>query len=298
MKAVNCIILCMLFVLVTLSCSQENITNDNSASLVYTDITTLKDQIPNSLLDNSLEGIYHGVVASGTTQSRGKIWVNVGNNSDFNALIELVDGSTLGFSLDPASVSAAAAMTIFYFESNDGHFTLDLSDPEVPEITNLVLQNESFFGRVVKSMSNNMASSATATFTETGNPGFSGTWNLIADGSVFNPNGNNGDGITSLLITVDGDLIEDFDFNSFNAMACLSSANYTPTLNSYGVADYTICDYQTSAFAGGTAKWYLSYDQSGAVYMNYFSCEATTSGTFIWTSDDGIVTKLGEIILD
>jgi hypothetical protein len=288
----------MLFVLVTLSCSQENDATNENTSLVFTNISTLKDQVPNALLDNSIEGIYHGVVASGTTQSRGKIWVNVANNSDYNALIELVDGSTFEFSLDPASVVEAATMTIFEFVSSEGHFTLDLNDPEAPEISNIVLLNESFFGRVVKSMSNNMASSATATFSESGNPSFSGTWNLLADGSIFDPNENGGDGITSLLITINGDLVEDFDFNDFNAMACLSNASYVPTLNSYGVADYTICDYQTSAFAGGTAKWYLSYDQSGAVYMNYFACEPTSSGTFIWTSDDGIVTKIGEIILD
>ena len=288
----------MLLVLFTISCSQENEATQEDASLVLTNISTLKDQVPNALLDESMEGIYHGVVASGSTQSRGKIWVNVANNSNYNALIELVDGNSFEFSLNPASVSEAANMTIFEFESNDGHFTLDLSNTEEPEISNIVLLNESFFGRVVKSMSNNMASSTTATFSENGNPAFSGTWNLIADGSNFDPNENGGDGITSLLITIDGNLVEDFDFDSFNASDCLGIAGYVPTLNSYGVSDYTICDYQTTAFAGGTAKWYLSYDQPGTVYMNYFICETATAGTFDWTSNDGTINKQGEIILD
>ena len=299
MKTYNCIIGCMLLALITISCSEENEVIGEGASLVFTDISTLKDQVPNSLLDESMEGIYHGVVASGSTQSRGKIWVNVANISNYNALIELVDGNSFEFSLDPASVSEAATMTIFEFASNEGHFTLDLSNTGEPEIANIVLLNESFFGRVVKSMSNNMASSATATFSEIGNPSFSGTWNLIADGSIPNPNGNDGDGITSVLITINGDFFEDFIFDGFNATGCLGNPGYIPTLSSYGVPGYTICDYQNSTFADGTAKWNLSYDQVGpGGYMNYFLCESATSGTFTWTSSDNTIYKIGEIILD
>ncbi|TDI69334.1 MAG: hypothetical protein E2O86_05705 [Bacteroidetes bacterium] len=298
MKTLNYIIICMLLAIITMSCSQENEVTGEKSSLIFTGISTLKDQVPNSLLDESMEGIYHGVVASGSTLSRGKIWVNVANNSNYNALIELADGIFFEFSLNPTSLSEAVNMTIFEFVSNEGHFTLDLSNTGEPEIANIVLLNESFFGRVVKSMSNNMASSATATFSENGNPSFSGTWNLIADGSILNPNGNNGDGITSLLITINGDLFEDFTFDSFNAAACLGNSDYFPTLYSYGVPDFTICDYQTTSFAGGTAKWNLSYDQSGQGYVNYFLCENTTAGTFTWTSSDGTIYKEGEILID
>ncbi len=299
MKTYNCVIGCMLLALITISCSKEKEVTGEGASLVFTNISALKDQVPNSLLDESMEGIYHGVVASGSTQSRGKIWVNVANNSNYNALIELVDGNSFEFSLDPSSVSEAVTMTVFKFSSSEGYFMLDLSNTGEPEIANIVLLNESFFGRVVKSMSSNMASSATATFSEIGNPSFSGTWNLIADGSITNPNGNNGDGITSVLITINGDFFEDFIFDSFNAMGCLGNSGYIPTLTSYGVPGYTICDYQTSVFADGTAKWNLSYDQVGpGGYMNYLLCESTTSGTFTWTSSDNTIYKVGEILLD
>jgi len=299
MKTYNCIIGCMLLALISISCSKESEVTDEGALLVFTNISTLKDQVPNSLLNESMEGIYHGVVASGSTQSRGKIWVNVANNSNYNALIELVDGNSFEFSLDPSSVSEAVTMTVFKFSSSEGYFMLDLSNTGEPEIANIVLLNESFFGRVVKSMSNNMASSATATFSEIGNPSFSGTWNLIADGSITNPNGNNGDGITSVLITINGDFFEDFIFDGFNAMGCLGNSDYIPTLTSYGVPGYTICDYQTSVFADGMAKWNLSYDQVGpGGYMNYLLCESTTSGTFTWTSSDNTIYKVGEILLD
>jgi hypothetical protein len=147
-------------------------------------------------------------------------------------------------------------------------------------------------------MSNSLASSTTATFTEIGNPSFSGTWSLIADGSIVNPNGNNGSGVTSLLIVIDGETIEDFEFDSFNATGCLGNSSYYPTLNTFGMTDFVVCDYQTTSFAGGTAKWNLSFDQNTQGYMNYFLCENASSGTFTWTSADGSIYKIGEIIMD
>lgn len=298
MKLINRSLACLLVAFVSLSCTQENDLVDQSASLVSNTSLNAKEQVPNPLFDSSVEGMYHGVVASASTQSRGKIWVNVGNNSNFNAIIELVDGSVFEFNLDPDTVLETSTMTVFHFESSIGSFTIDLGEIESPEISNIVLQSESFFGRVVKSMSSNMASSVTATFSATGNPGFSGTWNLIADGSNANPNGENGDGITSLLITLDGVVYEDFEFSSFNATTCFGIPSYVPTLSSFETPEFTICDYQTSVFNGGTAKWTVSYDPDGAGYMNYLSCETATAGTFDWTSADGITSRIGEIVVD
>jgi len=297
MKTINWILTCTLVAMVTISCTQDNEQTSESASLT-TDITNLKNQIPNPLLDETTEGIYHGIVASASTQSRGKIWVNVANNSNFNALIELVDGGSIEFNLDPDTVEETATMTIFEFASTQGSFTLDLSNPDEPVISDIALMSETYFGRVVRSMGNNMASSATATFTENGNPAFSGTWNLIADGTNASPNGENGDGITSLLITYNLNVYEDFEFDNFNAMGCLGISSYVPTLGSFETTDYTVCDYQTTSFAGGTAKWYLSFDPTGSGYMNYLMCETTVAGTFTWTSDDGTIYREGEIMLD
>lgn len=289
---------CLLLAVILVSCSIESDGPVDGASLIVSDIDNSKNQIPNPMYDGSVQGIYHGVVASASTQSRGKIWVDVGNNSNFNALVELVDGSSVSFNLNPENVTETAAMTVFEFTSIHGSFTLDLGEPSSPEISNIVLFNESFYGRVVKSRSSNPPSSTTASFTEIGNPSFSGTWNLIADGSISNPNGNNGDGVTSILITINGDLIEDFDIENFDAQTCLGSANYIPTLNSFGMNDYTISDVQNTPFAGGTSKWYLSYDAFTGVYMNYTTCETTSGGTFTWTSSDGTISKMGEIMLD
>jgi len=67
MKTFNRIIICMLFAIIAISCSQENEVTVEGSSLVFTDTFTLKNQVPSSLLDESTEGIYHGVVAPGST---------------------------------------------------------------------------------------------------------------------------------------------------------------------------------------------------------------------------------------
>lgn len=297
MKLRTTVFACALLAILFSSCSQENDQN-LSPDAVTADLTALKTQIPLPTYDQSENGIYHGVVAAATSQSRGKIWINVGNDYNYNALIELVSGESISFLLKPKAEETEANAYIYEFESQNGHFTIDLSDVNHPVINDLLLFDQNYFTQVVKSMSSNMASSSTATFSETGNPAFSGTWSLIADGSNPNPNGNNGDGITSLLIVIYGDDVEDFSFDSFNAIGCLGNSSYYPTLNSYGVADFVVCDYQTTSFAGGTAKWNLSFDMSVEGYVNYFLCETTTSGTFTWTSADGTIYKEGEIILD
>ncbi|MEM7186930.1 MAG: hypothetical protein AAF466_09745 [Bacteroidota bacterium] len=298
MKQLNQVISFLLIGLLLSACSQENDLSTEVAPVVQEDIALLKHQLPNPLLDNSTEGLYHGVVASTTTQMRGKIWVNVANNSHFNALVELVDGPAIEFRLDPDSVEETETMTLFEFQSTQGSFTLDITLPESPVISNIVFLNEAFSGLIVKSLSTNRASANTATFSETGNPSFSGTWSFIADGSLPNPNGNNGDGITSLLITIDGDSYQDSVFDTFNATDCLGISEYVPTLNSFGLSGYTISDYQTSEFADGIAKWYLSFDAFNSQYMNYLFCETATAGTFEWTSEDATITRIGVITLD
>lgn len=298
MKTINRVITAVLFALIAISCTQENDVIEETALLVHNH-SNLKEQSPNPTLDTSSYGLYHGVVASASSLSRGQIWINVANNSRYVAYIELVGGTRFSLDLDPSSIPTSANIPqIYEFEGVDGHFILDLSDQNTPEISEITLSNETYFGRVVKSLSSNRASIVTATFSEIGNPDFSGTFNLIADGTIVDPNGNNGEGITSLLITMDGDAYEDFDFEMFNATTCLGVSSYYPTLSSFGVADFIVSDYQTFSFAGGMAKWNMSYDPTGTGYMNYFLCDTATTGTFTWTSADGTQYRVGEIVMD
>ncbi len=283
-------------IMLVVSCSQDN---EDSYNIDTTaNALLLKNQQALETNDTSTYGLYHGTVLSATTTSRGKIWVNIANDGNYYALVELVSGEELAFKLKPSFITKSALTTVFEFEGEGGSFIFDVSDINQPQLSELSLNGEEFFSQIVKSYSYNMASSATATFSETGNPSFSGTWSLIADGSVVNPNGNSGDGITSVMVVISGEVFEDFDFDAFDASTCLSNANYIPTLNSYGVPGFTISDYQTTMFANGMTKWNLSYDPVGVTYMNYLSCSTESSGTFYWSSIDGLITKYGDIMLD
>ena len=297
MKLLKPVLGIALLALLITSCDQDS-PDELVPDTSNIELLALKKQFPLKTNDITKNGIYHGVVASSESLSRGKIWINLANNGNYLALIELVGQSPLEFKLKPAFLARAASATVFEFSGQAGSFTIDVTNFMEPVVSNLEIYNESFVAMVVKSMSNSMASSATATFSETGNPSFSGSWLLLADGSMPNPNGNGGDGITSLLITINGDDVDDFSFDSFNADTCLGNPNYYPTLNSYGVADFIVCDYQTTSFAGGTAKWNLSFDMTVEGYVNYFLCETTTAGSFTWTSNDGTIYKVGEIVID
>jgi hypothetical protein len=295
--------LCYLSALVVLSlfvfaCSQDQETSEENLNLsIITDVAAI-DQLPNKAFDESKFGMYHGVVASGTSLSRGKIWINVNNNGAYNATIAMVGGEIISFGLKPQLQAIAVATTVYEFESSIGHFVLDIGDFNSPILTNVELYNESHFGTVIKSRSNSLANAVTATFSESENPSFSGTWNLISDGSIQNPNGDGGEAITSLMITYDGNVYTDLIFESFNADACLGLPVYIPTIGSNGLEDYVICDYQNTEFGAGIAKWNLGYDASTDTYMSWMLCETVTSGDFVWISSDATMTRVGGIYLD
>ena len=287
------VLVCAILLLV--SCSQE--TEDNYQIDTTSSALLLKTQQPSNTDGASVNGLYIGAVLSATTDSRGKIWINIDIEGNHNALIELVTGESLTFELNPNETQQSSEYLYYEFEGVAGSFIFDTSDAEHPHLRELSINNEDYFSQVVRSH-NSMASVETATFSENGNPAFSGTWSLIADGSVSNPNGNGGEGITSVLVVISGEDYEDFNFDSFNATSCLGNSDYVPTLNSFGVNGYIISDYQTTMFANGMTKWNLSYDPAGSTYMNYLICDTATSGTFFWSSLDGEITRYGEIILD
>ena len=280
------------------SCSQDQETSDENLNFnVAKDIAAI-DQFPNRTYDESKFGMYHGVVASATSLSRGKIWINVNNNGQYNATIDLVGGAIISFGLKPQFQAIAATTEVYEFEGAIGHFVLDISDFNNPILTDVALYNESYFGSVLKSRSNSLANAVTATFSESGNPAFSGTWNLISDGSIQNPNGDGGEAITSLMITYDGNVYTDLIFESFNADTCLGLPAYIPTIGSNGLEDFVVCDYQNTEFGTGIAKWNLGYDASTDTYMSWMRCETVASGDFVWISSDATMTRVGGIYLD
>ena len=295
MKRLFSTYVCVFLVVLLVSCSKDSEysvdTNLESAYL-------LQDQLPTRSFDESPNGLYHGAVLSASTTSRGKIWVNIANNGAYNALIELTSGETYVFEVQSELVTPATVTSVFNFNGNEGSFTIDVSDFQNPEITGLTISGQAFYSHLAKSLSSNPASVATASFYGSTDPLFTGTWSFIADGTVFSPNGDNGDGITSVMIVYDGQSYTDTIFDSFDSASCLGNSSYVPTINSFGVQGSVASDYQTTAFAGGMAKWDISYDATTDTYMNYRSCATEVAGTFSWTDGANTVMTLGQIILD
>lgn len=281
-----------------LACTQENDTIDDSFNLTAPIYQSANNQIPSESLDNSENGIYFGVIASGVDRSRGKIWINVGNDNRYNAYAEMVDGKIIQFDLKAETKEQSATTSEYTYTNSAGSFNLDLSNYNQPVVSNAVLNGVSYFAHLVKSRSHNRASAITTSFEENNNPVFGGTWNLISDGSISDPNGINGEAVTSLMITMGTQVFIDNSFENYNANYCLGISDFVPTLSGNSVANTVMCDYQTSTMAGGTVKWNLGYDPLEAEYIDWRWCEVITSGSFTWTNEAATSSRVGWIVMD
>ena len=286
------------FSFLLLACSQENDSIDDSFNLTAPIYHTPNNQIPSESFDNSENGIYFGVIASGVDRYRGKIWINVGNDNRYNAYVEMVSGKIIQFSLQDETKEQAATTSTFIFTSSLGSFKLDLSNFNKPIVTGAVFNGIDYFTNLVKSRSHNRASAITTIFEETGNSEFGGTWNLISDGSITDPNGINGEAVTSLMITMGTQVFIDNSFDNFDASYCLGVADFVPTLSANSVVNTVMCDYQISLMAGGVVKWSLGYDPLEDDYIDWRWCEVISSGKFNWTNFAGDHTRLGTIVID
>lgn len=283
MKQLQNLLALAMFCFLLTSCSKETETIETSPDPVEIILVSAKDQFPNQSFDNAKSGIYHGMVASTTTQTRGKIWINIGNDDNYNAIAQLVDGPSIEFKLG-ADVVIDDTTRIFQFESEHATFEFDLTDFTNPIVRNFTMDAMDFASTVVKSRSMSNASVVTAIFTEPLDPLFSGTWSLISDGVTQNPNGIGGDAITSLTVTLSGVTYTDTDFNPFNSTDCLGMADFIPVINGNGVANSVHSSYQVSEFDGGIAKWDLGFDPSGPTYHEYRNCEEVTLGSINWVN--------------
>ncbi len=169
----------MAVVAMLFTCSKDNVETETTAHLVMQQNIDLnaKEQSPLASLDNENKGIYLGVYVSGTTTKRGLIWVNLGNNGQYNAIVEMTTGETLKFQ----GQSISKGTFNYHFVAKNAQFDVLLED-NVPVIKNASLNNELFFGVIVKDKSNTRAMAETGTYISD-NGAYGGTWNLIADGS-------------------------------------------------------------------------------------------------------------------
>ncbi len=278
------------------SCSKEETIQDKTADLTISQINvSAKDQVPNELYDAKKAGIYHGIVAHQSTQSRGKIWINVGNNTNYTATIEMVDGTVMDFvNTSGQNASYEDVNQSYEFSGAAGSFTVIMDDINNPEITNMVLNQEAYFGYVLKSTSTNRATSYNGTFSVTGGT-LTGTWNVLSNGQT-NPNGQGGQAISSVVVTYNDNMYTDNVMESYNAN-CITGAPFIPQVDIFNNAfDGVLAGVQTSNF-GGFTEWELKKSNArfGGEYRSR-TCNPMPGGTF--TLYNSTTSYSGTILID
>ena len=275
------------------NCSKEQIVENNTSSnLNFTKQTPINEQLPHSSFDSSEKGLYHGVIASGVNLTRGKIWVNIGNDSQYNAIVQLVNGDKIFYQLTQEAGSIKS--NTYSFSGERGAFNINLNDINEPIIYENTLDNEEVFAKVVKGTNGRMPHSFNGFFTDNvSNPTFSGTWNLISTGDLA-PEGRGYELINSVVVTFNANMYTDNNFETFN-YPCVGNPALNAQMGSLpGNASAVISHEQTSNFHGVT-NWDLG--TGNGTYTNNM-CQFISSGSFSWTHQSNGIMKSGEIYID
>lgn len=292
MKSLNLIIL-VTACLVIVSCSKDTDESiEVNSTLIDLNDNPISGQLPNDKYDHSEKGLYHGIIASGTNESRGKIWVNLNNDGQYNAYVEMVDGQNFSYKL--ANGQTDLQSHLFTFKADNASFTIDVLDYYNPIFTEVIINSQPYFAAALKGTNNRMPISYTGIFRETvvGSP-FAGTWNLISTG-VLAPEGFGYETISMAVVTFYGTMFTDSTFELFN-YPCISNPAFNPQMGTIGGnANAVLAHDQTSNF-NGTTSWDL-----GTANGDYYNsaCAIVPFGTFSWTSAATGITKNGFVRID
>lgn len=274
---------------IVLTSCQDNISKINAKSpeIVAQMALSAKKQKPVSLFDaNNKKGLFHGLIASSNSTDRGKIWINMGNNNSYDAYLEMVNGVVMKF-----EGSTKKNSLLYEFKSENGYFTVDVSG-EAPVFSTIEERGEKYFIKVYKNTTKNNVRVVTGRFHSKENENLEGTWNLLSDGKVMDPNGNGGEAITSVVVTMGGEMMIDEDLELIND-TCISLPDAIPQLSDNSDVGLIGAYNQVSDFQGET-KWSLVFCLGQ--YLNT-RCKRVDSGSFERTTADGVTHK-GIIYVD
>lgn len=252
-----------------------------------------KGQAPKAKFDNSEKGLYRGLVAAKEGTSRGYLNLNIGNDGNYIASLKMADGAQFKLAANVNNLNA-----IYHFSGTEGSLKVDLSDFNNVKVNDVVLNNQEYFSKVFKHTTTRMPAALTGTFVQTGKPGFNGTWNMIADGTIVAPNGFGGEGITEVMITKSGNMFSDTTMEAYDFSPCGGPAVWIPTIGFVGGLNEpnALTTWgQTTAIGGSSVTWDMIAN-FGTLYANN-ACAEVASGTYTWTTPNGNV-KPGEIYVD
>jgi len=189
--------------IVFLSCSNDEVSNDNIAAdfdvtiealIIEQASTNINGEfkgainpittIPQERFDTNSKGMYHGIVVSSDTEIHGRIWINLENDGKYNATVVTDTGDKLSFFANMGRGPSITSFATIAFVGERGSFTYDVSDYNHPVATNVVIDSKESYIQTVKDRSDQRADVALGTYVDTNDAAFAGTWDLITDGSL------------------------------------------------------------------------------------------------------------------
>lgn len=171
-------------VLLATACTRDDSPNYESTEIFTNTTTSINlDAVyngPDQEFDNSSEGIYLGTVVTTDFSLHGKIWINVANDNTYKATIHTDNLEEILFVGEPSSENEYRIQ----FEGNNGMFTYDVSDFTNPQATDIKINGVEGHIQTVKDRSTQRANAILGTYEDDNDPSFTGSWDLITDGST------------------------------------------------------------------------------------------------------------------
>ncbi len=259
----------MLALAVCFGCSQdEGSTADaTDASLVINSSQRSVNQlteVPNRDFDTSNKGMYHGIIVTQDLSLHGKIWINLGNDGNYNATVVTDQGKELAFFANHPSVDTAKERGIL-FKGERGSFVFDNSDLNRPIATEVIINNIPGFIQSVKDRSTQRASAVLGTYVDFNDATFTGTWDLITDGTT-NPTFFDLPNLTQVCVLGPGgamfvdEVFETFDYPCFGVMGV--GPVFHAAGGSFGGINEFIAQDQTANWVGLDATYSLGQSTS------------------------------------
>lgn len=285
----------LILILLFVQCSIDSDPQDNLDTVNVVSQMVIPEYTPNPELDNSSNGIYHGILIGQTGTQRHKIWINMNNDSSYSAKIFLTDDSII-------DIYGTIDDNVVTFDNGIISFKAIYQDEEVL-FTDVFFNESPYFIYAPKQSSQRMMFPFTGTY-EFDNSATNGTWTVFMDSNQADPNGAffGGFGMADVVVSAGGTMLIDNAHENAN-YPCEGISSWVPTIriSSFGdpnnpiLVNEMFVPTQASDFNGVTS-WSI-FHAGGIGYFDA-DCNNLASGVFSRTNPTTGMTQTGTIFID
>jgi len=225
------------------ACSDDSISTTETDEAFFTAQLTNDVAInpilaqPRAALDNSREGMYHGVIGTMDQSLHGTIWINVANDGNYNAKIITDQGEHLSFF---AKQNQRRTNQSLLFKGERGSFYFDASDFNNPIATEVVFDD----------------------------PTFVGTWDLITEG-IPNPDAFGLPLLSRVIVNAPGgNVFDDTEFDAFEYNCFITNGPIMPVFLSSAEGNEFWVQQQTAVWAGIEATYSIGQSTLASTLNN------------------------------